>query len=1265
MGKRCLCLGIVFLLTVELSFAQNIIESGGVVDIEAESFFGILPQSDHSWYLSNSISGYSGTGYMEALPDNGTNITSNVSSTSPQLQYAVTFSSTGSVRYVWVRGYATNPSNDSVHVGINGAASTATNITLVNAYNAWLWTNKTAAGNAATITVNTITNAIISIWMREDGFRIDRLILTSNVNFSATLGNGFHIPNNTELGFTMRNPFSGMTPDVPVTFYTGNQFQGTGNPGNQLQTGSAMFYKHATNTTWSALPMTFYSQNGNNKYYSVTLPGNTFNGGDTVQYYFKIPYDDHLPTFIYGNDSTRFNTEIESVARAGAFSFTYAQSLTPTGPYLSFTNTPTGAEARIYQNSGHIALASGSNVVAFMPPTAVTGSGTVTVGAVLSSTNLINGLQVRQACGATSIVAQMTFPYDGVMRYEVVDWGAQVINSTALTAASDTNEHFYGFGEKFNSFDQAGNKVHMITSDNPAVGTPKGDSSYKVTPWFISTKGYGFHLDDSTESWFDMRNQFSDRFVISNFTASSFSAYVTNALKFNIVYGPKLTDVLTRYTGYTGRPQMSPPWAFAPWMSSDIWHDGGEVRYVITKYRERGIPGSVFVFDSPWETAYNSFAWNMTQFGNGNTYESQFWPGFSSVSDMMTFLRTNGWKVVCWMTPFVNTVGNTGEVPGQLAYSPNYTEGSASNYFVRASPGGSPLSITWWKGTGSPVDFTHPLATQWLQNQLSNLVAQSGGVIGGFKTDDGESGNPPYSYIPKTASYSDGRTGVEMANGYATEYHRAIWNVLGTNGLLFARSGFTGSQAYSGYWAGDNEPNFGQDNGLQSVIVAGQSAAMSGYSTWASDICGYLDSNWSSTPTNLFVRWTQFGAFSPLMQIHRQTGSNRQYPWSFGADALTNYQFYAKLHTALFPYIYSYATQASTSGIPIIRPVVLLNQDDTNVYGLRHTYYFGNELLVAPVITNTATIRQVYLPAGKWYNFFTNSVYTGGQNILWTNANQSLMPVFVREGGIIPMISTNVQTLCEAGYVSNPTIITMTNALEFLVYPTTNSSFAVYDGTSLNVQSNGTVVTATMMSVARPMLMRFLAAQPFGVERDGVPLAKFTNAADFAASSFGWFSDSGGFVNVKFSHVGGTTAIRFGPDSVGDGISDSWRAYYFGSGTTTNDQSCGGCDADGDGQTNAQEYRAGTDPNNSGNLLHVQTIASGPGGLTVAWTTQVGIHYRILWKDDMSGPIPWQTNGTDFVGDGTILSWLDDGSLTETPPASPSASKRFYKVIVP
>jgi alpha-D-xyloside xylohydrolase len=797
------------------------------------------------------------------------------------------------------------------------------------------------------------------------------------------------------------------------------------------------------------------------------------------------------------------------------------------GPALTVDAAP--FQARISQTTGHIQLAgpdlsgtAGANVVDLSPPAVLTPNGPVLFGAVVSSTPVANGLSVRQAVGDAQIEASLTFAGEGVLRYEVVDWGSLQPLQTAMAGPTSAQEHFFGLGEKFNALDQAGNVVDMLTFDDPGT---KHDRSYKVAPWFISTRGYGFHLDSSAESSFDMRAGAADRFVVTN-------RFPT--LRINLVFGPALTDVLTRYSGLTGRPPLPPPWAFGPWISSDIWRSGGEVRYAATQYGDRGIPASAFVFDSPWEVAYNDFQWNMTQFGADATIEGVHYPGFASSADMMQFLQSNGLKVICWMTPFVNLSSDDENVAGQnLGQATNYADGAAKGAFVRQAPDGAPLVVPWWKGRGSPVDFTGAAGQQWLQDQLQKVVAGSSAVtasgatepvVGGFKTDDGESGNGTNTYIPLTAAYADGRTGTQMRNGYCLEYHKTVWNVLGTSGVLLARSGFAGSQAFPGHWAGDNEPNFG-DNGLPSVIVAGLSAAMSAYSIWGHDICGYQDINFSQSLPNLFMRWTQFGCFSPIMQMHRQVTRELQFPWRFGDQALANYQFFARLHVRLFPYIYTYAQQASTTGLPIIRPLVLLNQADANTYAVQHVYCFGNEFLVAPMLAPNATRRQLYLPAGTWLDFWTNAPHMGGQLITWTNANQAQFPLFVRAGAIIPMLRGDVRTLCDANYVNNPQVSTMDGSWLIQAYPAGTSGFSAFDGTSLQCQGTAASGTITISSTARTITLRILGNQPSSVRRDNVVLPEQGKPGSGVP---GWRYDAAAsFIEIDFTHAGGTTIIEY------------------------------------------------------------------------------------------------------------------------------------------
>lgn len=1253
--------------------AQLATGASGVVIFEAEHAATNTPRGAHTWAFTNDLPTFSGTGFVRALPDIGSNITTGVGATSPQLDYPLQFSEAGTYR-VWFRGYATGGNDDSGHVGLNSTVGAA--VTFNGVSNTWIWTNAAQGGGTATVSIPSTGNHAFNIWMREDGYRIDRIALVTDVNFKASAGNGFHTPSvdsEGDLGKTMRNPLRGVGSNTAVEIISGNQYQGvSGDPGNQLQTGSAIFYKHATATVWSAQQLYFYKNgtmppNGiNNKYYSNAIPSGLFQSGDTVQYYLRMPYSDHLPAFVYGNENLSLKSEFESAAQADPFTFTVDWPLQPAGDYVAATNADGSVVVRVYTDTGHLTVTGPdlagtplANTITFAPNQAQVGGETYPIWAVTAWTALPDGLELVQRLAGTSVQVRVTFTADRVVRYAVTNWGGLAVGRSIVSAPSDASEHFYGFGEKFNSFDQAGKRVRTMTDDPPG---DKEDRSYKVAPWFISTRGYGLHLDSSAESYFDMRATLADRYMVEN----NFSSLV-----FNVVYGPRLTDVLTRYTAYTGRPRLSPPWAYAPWISSDHWRDGGEIRYLLTKYRQFGLAGSVLVFDSPWETAYNDFTWNAQQFQDGGTYDGTFYPGFSTINDMMAFIRSNGFKVICWMTPFVNTSSVQDEPGITNGRASNYDAGSNLGYFVRSSPGGSPLLANWWKGTGSPVDFTNPDAVKWLQAQLSNLVTQSGGVIGGFKTDDGESGNPPGSYIPATASYFDGRSGVEMANGYSAVYHRHVWEVLGTNGLLFARSGFTGSHAYPGYWSGDNYPNFGISNGLPSVIVASQSAAMSGYSIWSSDIGGYQNAQISSTPTNLFMRWTQFGAFSPLMQMHRQVGLNNQYPWSYGAMGLTNYHFYTRLHTTLFPYLYSYVHESSTNGLPIMRPLVLMNPGDTNTYGVQHTFLFGNELLVATMITNVQTVRDVYLPAGTWIDWWNNTRYAGGQTISWTNADQQKYPIFVRQGSLIPTLSSNVVTLLDPTYIGHTNLITWNGALEVLAYPdAAPASFGLYDGSVLQCVSNDTVVSVDLATSGRVTSLKVLGPAPAGVERNGVRLPAFTNAAAYEQASLGWRYDAvAGFTLAKFAHTGGSARVTMGPDTVGDGIPNSWRQYHFTNATSTNAVTCASCDADGDGLDNLAEYRAGTGPLDSNDVLRVQAadtqVVSGTNQVVVSWFGQPGIVYGIGWRNQQVDTSVWQTISALYTGAGAQLNWFDGGLETGSPPEGSPTGCRYYRVLVP
>jgi alpha-D-xyloside xylohydrolase len=180
---------------------------------------------------------------------------------------------------------------------------------------------------------------------------------------------------------------------------------------------------------------------------------------------------------------------------------------------------------------------------------------------------------------------------------------------------------------------------------------------------------------------------------------------------------------------------------------------------------------------------------------------------------------------------------------------------------------------------------------------------------------------------------------------------------------------------------------------------------MSGMALWTADLGGYLST--SSTPDpRLFMRWTEFSAFSPAMET---IGTANLNPWDYGDEPLRNYRKYAILHMSLFPYRYAAAQEAAKTGMPLTRALVLTYQDDNQARLAKDEFLFGPDFLVAPVIDEN-TSRALYLPNGLWVNYWTGEQLSGGKVIL-VAAPLDVLPLYVRAGAVIPKIPDDTMTL--------------------------------------------------------------------------------------------------------------------------------------------------------------------------------------------------------------------------------------------------------------
>ncbi len=547
-----------------------------------------------------------------------------------------------------------------------------------------------------------------------------------------------------------------------------------------------------------------------------------------------------------------------------------------------------------------------------------------------------------------------------------------------------SDERFVGLGARHcTQFDQTGRSVQLGADrrytgpDCPAEllaggGIPQGDCA--PVPWLVSSRGYGVWVrTEANGTRFELAG---DRVAVSTRRAA----------------GPLVVELLCHATPAarlrafcreTGFPAVLPEWGYGFWKSRDVYEHEDDVTDDFDGMRRHAIPLDAIVIDSPWATQYNTWEFNPHQFPNAH--------------GLIRRMRDDGVRTVVWVTPWVNLDSRDGQIPPQpeserLHREPasNYAAGAAGRHFVR-EPSGEPFVTQWWMGTGSPVDFTSPAAEAWWRAQ-ARAVLELG--VEGIKADDGEG-----YYIPDQAEFADGRRGAQAAwalGGLHREcLQRSLDDVWPGTGVLFARSGWTGQNAIGHTWGGDQASDFWS---LRVLVVATLSAACSGISNWSHDVGGYLGHRLvERCPAELLVRWLQFGCFTPLMHAH---GRMPQEPWHYSERVLDLYRAYVLLHEQLVPYVRAAAATAASTGLPIIRPLCLIDPSDPRGWTVADAYGYGPALWVAPVLDDEAREREVALPRGEWIETWSGWRVRGGGEVV-VDAPLERIPVWVRSGSIV------------------------------------------------------------------------------------------------------------------------------------------------------------------------------------------------------------------------------------------------------------------------
>ncbi|TVX89391.1 TIM-barrel domain-containing protein [Paenibacillus agilis] len=530
----------------------------------------------------------------------------------------------------------------------------------------------------------------------------------------------------------------------------------------------------------------------------------------------------------------------------------------------------------------------------------------------------------------------------------------------------ESEDRLYGLGEKTGFLDKRGERYTMWNTDVYAPHVPEMEELYQSIPMMAVLRqgqAYGLFLDNPGRTVFDMRVH-EDAFMIQTRTGD---------MDMYVYAGPDLKEVIRQYTEMTGRMPLPPKWSLGYHQSRYSYMNREEVMNLARSFREKQIPCDVIHLDIHYMTGYRVF-----------TFDEERYP---DPAGMMAELKEMGFHIVPIVDPGVK----------RDAKYPAYMEGIDNNYFCKYAEGQLYIGKVWPEESAFP-DFTEERVRDWWGEKQSFYTDLG---IEGIWNDMNEPAifNETKTMDTEIVHGNDGnrKTHGEVHNLYGMNMSQATFEGLkkelkGNRPFVLTRAGYSGIQRYAAVWTGDNR-SFWEHMSMAMPMVL--NLGMSGVPFSGPDIGGFAH----HTSGELLTRWTQMGVFFPFARNHSAIDMVRQEPWSFG-DKYENIQReYISLRYRWMPYLYHWFHEASQTGLPIMRPLVLEYPNDPETFNLCDQFLVGDSVLVAPIYRPSTEWRSVYLPAGEWYDEWTRERLEGGCHI-HAHAPIETMPLYVRAGSV-------------------------------------------------------------------------------------------------------------------------------------------------------------------------------------------------------------------------------------------------------------------------
>ncbi|HPT78117.1 MAG TPA: glycoside hydrolase family 31 protein [Candidatus Atribacteria bacterium] len=452
-----------------------------------------------------------------------------------------------------------------------------------------------------------------------------------------------------------------------------------------------------------------------------------------------------------------------------------------------------------------------------------------------------------------------------------------------------------------------------------------------------------------------------------------------------IICRKDVDSIIRGYYELTGFPPLLPRWAYGFIQCKNRYRSQAELMKTARELRKRGIPCDALVIDWLWFKEFGDLEW-----------DERSWP---DPEGMLRELSGMGFRVLSAQHPFISE------------RSKWYGEYRDSG-FLNEVPEGKRITY----------DHSNPAARDHWWSKVKRLYDQG---LRGYWTDMGEI----EEHFPGTRSHMGSRERVH--NIYTLLWSKGLYEGQRRDAaervFVLLRAPYAGVQRYGAVlWSGDIDATW---QVLKEQVVIGQGVCLSGQAWWTTDIGGFL-TGYDFTP-ELYVRWMEWGAFCPIFRTHGTRPDNE--PWAYGPGVERLCREIIGLRYRLMPYIYSCAAMVTREGRPMMQAMCADFADDPKAAEQVYQYMFGPSILVAPVLDKGVRIREVYLPKGVWYDFYSGRKYKG-PGFVSAAAPLGRIPLFIKGGSIIPMGD-------EYGYEGQRA----ENELKVHIYPGADAAFDLYD----------------------------------------------------------------------------------------------------------------------------------------------------------------------------------------------------------------------------